>query len=273
MSSPQFNESIAFITGGAQGIGLGIAKALAARGTKLAIVDIDASELAQAREELAPFTEVETYVLDVRDRDAYVKVVDHVEETLGPINLLFNNAGVSGDCAITELSYDVWDWVMGINLGGVINGIQTVLTRMVSRGTGGYVVNTASGAGLVATPPSGVLYGTSKFAVVGMSEYLRNELVRHDIGVSVLCPGPVATKIISNTATHRINATTSADSLLSANAHAQAEAFLSEGLSPESVGEMVVAAMQKNQLFIHTHDLVAALVQRRNDEILSGFPV
>lgn len=116
-------------------------------------------------------------MLDVRDRPAYARVADEAESRLGPVSILCNNAGVGGGTHVTRLTYEYWDWVMGINLNGVINGIQTFLPRMLERGGGAHIVNTASGAGLAATT-SGLLYTTSKFAVVGLSEALRRESVQ-----------------------------------------------------------------------------------------------
>ena len=186
----------AFITGGANGIGLGIARAFAGAGVNLALADLDAAALERTKAELEVVTPVETIVLDVRDRNSYARAADEVERKLGPVSLLFNNAGVAGGAPVHKLTYELWDWAIGINLCGVINGVQTFLPRIAERGEGGHIVNTASGAGLAATG-SGVLYCTSKFGVVGMSEALNIELASAGIGVSVLCPGPVATDIIA----------------------------------------------------------------------------
>ncbi len=137
----------AFITGGARGIGLGIGRAFARAGMRLAIVDIDPDALMMAKSELARLTAVETFNLDVRDREAYARVAVEAEARLGPVSILCNNAGVA---AATRLTYEFWDWMLGINLNGVINGIQTFLPRMIERGAVGHIVNTASGAGLAA---------------------------------------------------------------------------------------------------------------------------
>ena len=189
----------AFITGGAQGIGLGIARALAAAGAKVAIADIDGDALDVAEHELAAADHGDgRHVGRARPRRLR-DVADQVEAELGPVSLLFNNAGVAGSTPAGNMSYETWDWVIGINLHGVYNGIQTFVPRMIERGDGGYIVNTASGAGLVHAS-SGFLYATSKFGVVGLSEALHDELSGYHIGVSVLCPGPVATDIVNNTA-------------------------------------------------------------------------
>ena len=142
----------AFITGGGNGIGLGIARAFARAGARLALADRDADALASAKAELSGMTAVETMVLDVRDRDAFGRAADDVEAKLGPVSLLCNNAGVSGGAPAGKFTYELWDWSLGINLGGVVNGVTTFLPRMIARGDGGHVVNTASGAGLIETP-------------------------------------------------------------------------------------------------------------------------
>ena len=154
----------AFITGGARGIGLGIARAFAREGTKLALVDIDETALNAARTELSERTSVETFILDVRDREAYARVADEVEARLGPVSILCNNAGVAASADVAHMTYELWDWVMGINLKGLINGIQTLVPRMIEHKIPAHIVNTASGAGLIAEG-SGLQYATSKFAV------------------------------------------------------------------------------------------------------------
>lgn len=263
-------EKVAFVTGGAQGIGLGIARALAGEGVKLAIADIDRAALDAASEELADITEVVACELDVRDRDAYAKVADSAESDLGPVSLLFNNAGVATAIAPALMTYEQWDWVLGINLNGVVNGIQTFLPRMIERGAGGHIVNTASGAGLAAV--SGFLYTTSKYAVVGLSESLRAELEPDGIGVSVLCPGPVATNILANTRARQPQRPDSPASAAHDEALMAGEALLQAGKTADEVGHMVVRAIKANDLYIHTDALLAEAVRERTDAILAAMP-
>jgi NAD(P)-dependent dehydrogenase (short-subunit alcohol dehydrogenase family) len=258
----------AFITGGARGIGRGIAGAFARAGIKLAIADIHADSLAAARRELAEITAVETFVLDVRDRDAYARVADEAEARLGPVSILCNNAGVG---AATRLTYEFWDWMLGINLNGVINGIQTFMPRMIERGGDAHIVNTASGAGLIAGGGS-TIYTTSKFAVVGLSESLRPELEPKGIGVSVLCPGPVATDIISNSSLTQPAARDAEEAKTWATITERATAFLKTGVTPDEVGEMVLAAVKANRLYILTDRIVEKWVEERTKNILSALP-
>lgn len=264
----------AFITGGGNGIGLGIARSLARAGAKLALVDLDADALARAKAELEQITSVETFRLDVRDRAAYAAVAAEVEQSLGPVSLLFNNAGVAGGAPAAKLTYDLWDWGIGINLHGVINGIQTFLPGMVARGQGGHIVNTASGAGLAATS-SGVLYSTAKFGVVGMSEALNAELGAAGIGVTVLCPGPVATGIIQRSAGTSPKAgltLTEEQKRASAERIAIMTEALKQGVGIDDVGEMVLKAVRENSLYIHTDRVMEAPIKARTKALLDAMP-
>ena len=264
----------AFITGGANGIGLGIARAFGRAGAKLALADVDGAALERAREELGKVTSVATVRLDVRDRAAYARAAEAVERELGPVSLLFNNAGVAGGAPALELTHELWDWALGINLHGVINGIQTFLPRMAARRAGGHIVNTASGAGLAATG-SGLLYSTAKFAVVGLSETLSIELAALGIGVSVLCPGPVATDIIARTAQTQPEGS---ESLSDGERKRRAEMsqvmtrVLQQGVSPDRVGEMVLEAVLAGRLYIHTDRIMAPLIEARAKALLDAMP-
>jgi NAD(P)-dependent dehydrogenase (short-subunit alcohol dehydrogenase family) len=267
----QIEGKTAFITGGARGIGLGIARAIAREGGRLALVDVDEASLKAARAELGKSTSVEVFVLDVRDREAYARVADEVEAKLGPVSILCNNAGVAGAVNVAHMTYQMWDWVIGINLNGVINGIQTFVPRMIERKLAAHVVNTASGAGLVAVG-SGFLYTTSKFAVVGLSESLRAELEPFGIGVSVLCPGPVATGIVANSVppVSPSESLTPAQMVERDKRLAMATAFLAQGVPPDEVGNMVLSAVKANRLHIFTDRIVAPFVESRTKALLDA---
>lgn len=261
-----WQQSVAFITGGAQGIGLGIARSLGKRGVRLALADIDDNALAAAKDELSHVTAIETYALDVRDREAFAAAADDAEATLGPVDLLFNNAGIAPYSSLPRLKYEQWDLVMGVNLNGVINGVQTFLPRMIERGTGGYVVNTASGAGLLGGP--NVLYTTSKYAVVGLSESLKHSAAKYGIDVSVLCPAAVATNIIQNTDA------LGADAGLGqrTDARKDTETYISTGLSVDLVGEMVIAGMEQKATWILTDNEIEPYIKMRMEALLAAFP-
>lgn len=261
----------AFITGGANGIGLGIARAFAKAGAKLAIADLDVAALARVKEELQSITQIETYRLDVRDRAAYTATAEAVERALGVVTLLFNNAGVAAGAPVEAMTYELWDFGMGVNLGGVINGIQTFLPKMIKHGQGGHVVNTASGAGLAGV--TAVLYTTAKFGVVGLSESLELELPKHNIGISVLCPGPVATDIVDRTAGIAPKASLSAEGeQKAAAARAQATAMLKIGVSIDAVGERVLTAVRENRFYIHTDRLMEEAIKQRTQALLDAMP-
>ena len=264
----------AFITGGANGIGLGIARSFARAGTRLALTDLHADGLARAEAELRGTTEVATAVLDVRDRTAYARVADEVEAKLGPVSILVNNAGVAGGAPADLLTYELWDWGMGINLDGVVNGVQTFLRRIVERGEGGHIVNTASAAGLYAEQ-SGVLYHTAKFAVVGMTEALGIELEPQGIGVTLLCPGPVATSIMERTRALQPKVTGTMSAAQKSDAFARQQAMkeaLAQGASPDAVGDMVLAAVCENRLYVHTCRSGADHIAARTKALLDAMP-
>lgn len=265
------NGRTAFITGGARGIGLGIARACARAGTTLALVDIDEEALAHAKTELSALTRTETYVLDVRDRQAYTRIADRVESELGVVSLLFNNAGVFDGVSPTKMDYALWDWVMDVNVGGVYNGLQTFIPRMIGQGGASYIVNTASAAGL-AMMGTGFLYHASKYAVVGLTESLRAELARFGIGVSVLCPGLVATDIVHNTQRLRPEhapAKSQGGVAVLEQAH---ESLNSSKVSIDAVGQMVLDAIHENRLYIHTDEAIAAALASRTRALLSALP-
>lgn len=264
----------AFITGGGNGIGLGIARSFARAGAKLVLADIDAEALARAKTELGDVTPVETFTLDVRDRDAYAAIADAAERMLGPVSLLFNNAGVAAGAPAAKMTYAHWDWSIGVNLYGVINGVQTFLPRMAERGQGGHIVNTASGAGLAATG-AGALYATPKYGVVGMSEALHGELAPQGIGVSVLCPGPVATGIVHRSADAAPKMAELVSQELQEQRAKQREAtsqWLQRGASIDAVGEMVLKAVLENGLYIHTDRLVEPMIHARTKALLDAMP-
>src|SRR5215469_7186119 len=165
----------AFVTGGASGIGLGIAKALLGAGMNVVIADIREDHLAQASAELGVPERLLALKLDVTDRAAYARAADAAEARFGKIHLLCNNAGVAVVGPTELATYADWDWVLGVNIGGVVNGIVTILPRMKRHGEGGHIVNTASMSGFV--PHGGAtIYATSKGAVLTMMEGMRPEL-------------------------------------------------------------------------------------------------
>lgn len=248
----------AFVTGGASGIGLGVADALAARGLAITIADIDGHALERAVATRG--ARFRAQVLDVRDRDGWARAKAEAEAAFGPVDVLVNNAGIGPDGAeIADLTYESFDRVLGINLVGVFNGVHTFAADLRARGRG-HIVNVASIAGLFATAPGVSAYAPAKFAVVALSETLHGELKPHGVGVSVLCPGFVATNIIANTA--RISG-------VSTDYDGDMEA--GTGMSPDEAGRIVVRGIEADRLYILTHPEMWPVVEGRHSAIEADF--
>lgn len=191
-----FAGRTAFVTGGANGIGIGLVRALLAEGCKVALADIRQDHIDRALKTLDNQMVMGVQV-DVSGREAMAAAADAVEARLGPVTLLFNNAGVNLFQTVEDSSFSDWDWIMGVNLHGPINGCMTFAPRMIAHGQGGYIVNTASMAGWLAAGSPGI-YNTTKFAVRGLSESLRYSLAAKGIGVSCVCPGLVKSYIYAS---------------------------------------------------------------------------
>jgi 2-hydroxycyclohexanecarboxyl-CoA dehydrogenase len=260
-----------FITGGARGLGLGIARACAERGARLALADLSAEALAEARTALDGVADVRTYQLDVADRARFLEVADEVEADLGPVHAVFNNAGVIDSVAPAAMRGELWDWMVGVNLNGVYNGVQAFVPRMIERGEGGFVVNTSSGAGLVGGM-SGFAYHATKYAVVGLSESLRIELARHNISVSVICPGALATSIVRNTAGLRPAEAEQHTSKITKILDQAHDVLLGHGVDPDEAGRAAVEAALAGQPFIFTDDHMRDPIQQRTAVILECLP-
>ncbi len=263
-----FAGRTAFVTGGAHGIGIGMVRALLAEGCKVAIADIRAESIEQALQSLQHPMAMGVPV-DVASRDAMARAADEVEAKFGPVSLLINNAGINLFQTIEESSYDDWDWVMGVNLNGVINGVMTFAPRMVAAGKGGYIVNTASMAAFLAAGKPGI-YNTTKFAVRGLSESLRASLAPHGIGVSVLCPGLVKSYIYASDdiRPQRLRAHARPVDTESVRRLAQIHEF---GMEPDVIALRVLDAMRENRFHIFTHPEFRDELRELFDEILQDF--
>jgi NAD(P)-dependent dehydrogenase (short-subunit alcohol dehydrogenase family) len=237
-----FEGQVAFVTGGASGIGFGIATALAERGVKLALADINQEQLANAIHDLGVGTL--GILLDVTDREGWAEAEKQVEAALGPVGILIQCAGIMDapgapmpTRGLVDYSYEKWDRMLGISLTGIANGIMVFGPGMRDRRSG-HIVNTASTQGLI--PTAGVAaYSAAKFGVVALSEATRDELSHWDVGVSVLCPGVVSTGLAANA--------------VKAAGGALPDGFKMPGLDPAAVGEMVIAAIKDNRPYIFTH--------------------
>ncbi len=267
----------AFITGGGSGIGLGIAKACCKYGMKVVIADMRREALEEA---MAYFNEnnlpAHPVRLNVTDREAFAEAADEAESVFGNIHLLVNNAGVGGGGPAETVTYKDWDYVVGINLGGVINGVTTFLPRMLKHGDGGHIVSTSSTNGIAATGAS-ITYCTTKFAVAGMMEALATEMQDKGIGVSVLVPGPTRTNLgkssFENRPAHLQNE--GAAPPPPPPADPDAEARRSDPvvwMDPVETGERVIRGVRNNDLFIMTHPEFKAGYNIRHEAIMRANP-
>jgi NAD(P)-dependent dehydrogenase (short-subunit alcohol dehydrogenase family) len=262
---------VAFITGGASGIGFGMAQVFLKAGMKVIIADRVQAHLDEAARILAQSTNRDYHFIkvDVTDRKAMAAAADEAERVFGKVHVLCNNAGVYGNLPIESATYEDWDWVLGVNVGGVVNGLASFLPRMIAHGEGGHIVNTSSMAGIIPLPSAGGLYATSKFAVRGLTDSLRLALGAHNIGVSVLCPGMVRTRIIS-AEEHRPGREASQDAEA-----ANPDLFnrdMTGGMEPVELGERVLLGIQRNDAYILPHGEFKDEVQGLFDEIVAGFP-
>ncbi len=184
---------VAVVTGAGDGIGRGIAHALAEAGAKVAIVDIDREAADRVALEIEGS---EAFQADVTDADAMNVAAEAIEASMGPVSILCNNAGVMLEGKFLDAPITDWQWVFGVNLYGVVNGVQTFVPRMRAHGGEAHIVNTGSMAGLAPRLHMTLgIYSASKAAVVSYSEMLRSQLADDGIGVSVLCPSTVSTRI------------------------------------------------------------------------------
>ncbi len=260
---------VAFVTGGASGIGLGIARAFARAGMNVMIADIREDHLKSALSTFSDNKRVRGLKLDVTDRPAMARAVEETLRAFGKIHVLCNNAGVGLAGPMKLATHADWDWVMGVNVGGVINGIVSFLPRMLAQGEGGHIVNTCSMSGILPHGGAGI-YTTSKAAVIGMSEVLRSELAEEKIGVSAFCPGPVQTNIAQSGKTRPAHL---ADTGYAEFDRAREGRSVSPlYMEPLLVGERVLEGVRKNELFIFTHSEFRDGVRERCDAIMAAIP-
>ncbi|WP_338468346.1 SDR family oxidoreductase [Novosphingobium sp. ZN18A2] len=274
MAIESFEGRTAFVTGGASGIGYGIVHALAKRACFVVIADMRADHIAVALDKLKEAgldNRVAAVELDVTDRDAYAQIAERMQAEHGGIDILVNNAGVGLEGPLTRSTFADWDFGMGVNLGGVINGILTFMPQMLAHGRGGHIVNTSSLAATTRMPGFLAIYAASKAAVLNISENLRADLGEHGIGVTALLPGWVKSNIheaAKNRPAH----------LRENSGFAESEAKLGhrqvgeDWMEPEDVGELVANAILADELYVITHNVFREQMEEKCRVLLEAVP-
>jgi len=261
------------ITGAASGIGFALAERFVSEGMRVAMADVEEPALADAASKLrAAGGEVVAEVTDVSDGDAVDRLARTVADTFGPVHVLCNNAGVGAGGLVADLTTADWEWVLGVNLWGVIHGLRAFLPGMLASGEAGHVVNTASLAGHVSAPFMAP-YSASKFAVVATSEALFHELkmTSAKVGVSVLCPGWVNTNIHSSERNRPTAAGQTASGASLGDARGEMlRTVLQNGMPPSEVAQLVIEAVQTDRFYVLTHPEMTPAIESRMRAIVEG---
>lgn len=267
----------AFITGGASGIGYGMAQAFARAGMNIMIADIEQAALDKAVEALNKIANVQVSGVrcDVSLRDSMFDAAQTAFEQFGKVHVVCNNAGIGAGGKMDQATVADWDWVVGVNQMAIVYAVQAFLPHIKEHGEGGHFVTTASMAGMIAAPMVGGPYTATKFAAVGISEVLREELAGTNISASVLCPGFVNTNI-GNAQRNRPDRFGGAPdpSKMTAQEKAGQEMvnnFLKGGLDPRIVGELVLEAVKNDWPYIFTDPNMRGAVEKRFAAIMKGF--
>jgi NAD(P)-dependent dehydrogenase (short-subunit alcohol dehydrogenase family) len=263
------------VTGAGSGIGLGLAERAAGEGMRVVLADVEETTLAAAEKGLrSKGADTLAVVADVSDPRSVESLRDRTLERFGKVHLLCNNAGVSVGAMTWELTHDDWQWVLGVNLWGVIHGIRAFVPGMIASGEEGHVVNTASMAGLLAAPGMSV-YNATKHAVVAISESMYHELAMTGAKVrtSVLCPGWVNTRIIDSER-NRPSGLGDTASLMRRPEFAGIEEMgrqrLASGMAPTEVAAQVFAAVRDERFWILTHDSFKPSITARFADAVEG---
>jgi NAD(P)-dependent dehydrogenase (short-subunit alcohol dehydrogenase family) len=260
----------AFVTGGASGIGLAMGHAFAEAGMRVMLADIEAKPLDAA---VAGFTanlpDVRGVVCDVSDPTAVENAAQATIAAFGKVHLVCNNAGVGGSGGVDDISLKSWRWVIDINLMGVVHGIRAFMPLMKSHGEGGHFVNTASMAGFLPGTGFGA-YTATKYAVVGISEALQTELAPGGIGVSVLCPGWVNTRILESARNWPQDYGAAPKRELGPLTDRIAQ-LVRNGMEPAAVAALVRKAVEENELYIFTHPHMRPPLEERVDRFMTAY--
>jgi len=258
----QLDGKVAVITGAGGGIGAGIARACAGAGMKVAVADIRQSDAEGIRDELiGGGADAIAVATDVSKLSSVQALADEVENTFGAVHLVCNNAGVWVGALMQEADMKDWQWLIDVNLYGVIHGVHVFLPKLIAQGEG-HIVNTASMGGLIAGPPEG-LYCVTKFGIVALSEALLMELGDTGVGVSVLCPGLVKTKLIQSDEVRP-------ETLKTGNQYDVIPPDVASGVDPDDIGQRVVDAVVDNEHYIITHNDYREFIKMKFDGIIDA---
>jgi len=272
-SSSQFQGKTAIISGGAEGIGLSIAKALGEQRMNVVLADIDENNLQNARAELESLgVPVLAVSLDVADEVQWQSMAQQAVARFGKVHMVVNNAGVGGDSGpIESQEKEGWQWALNVNLMGVVYGAKVMVPLIKDHGEGGWIVNVASMAGMGGVPYSGA-YNATKAAVVALSEAWAEELRAKGIHVAVLCPAFVQTRIYDserNRPAQYKSKTLNPDEESSFSK--KAREMVQNGIDVTVVGKRVVEALNEGELYIFTHPNYRQVVQHRSARIDAAF--
>jgi NAD(P)-dependent dehydrogenase (short-subunit alcohol dehydrogenase family) len=259
---------VAFVTGAASGIGLGMVRAFADAGMHVVMADIEADALAKAAAEARRSgARIETVICDVSDRRSVFAAAATTIEAFGKVHVVCNNAGVTSGGLIEECTEADWNWVLGVNFLGVLYGCQAFVPHIKRQREGGHIVNTSSMAGILGGMPAWAPYNATKFAVVGLSEVLRQEGRTGGFGASVLCPGGVNTNIF-DAPRNRPARFGPQESVVAENVRAD---DIKKGLAPDIVGRLVLEAIRADRFFVFTDPRFRSQVVRRHEKMLADF--
>lgn len=264
--------AVAFITGGSTGLGLGIARALIESEAKVVVSYRRAESIYEAMDSFtrAERRRIHAIQLDVTDRKAVAVAADEAERAFGKIHILCNNAGAIMFCPLQDATYDDWDWILDVNVNATFSCLKHVVPRIRRHGEGGQVVNIASMSAFIPGPNVGI-YTASKFAVRGLTECLRFDLAQYDIGVSLLCPGLVRTRI--HECAERRPAYQATADFADADFRQKVKHAFEVGMEPLDVGRHVVAGIRENRAYIFSHLEFRDELSENFAGILSAMPV
>jgi NAD(P)-dependent dehydrogenase (short-subunit alcohol dehydrogenase family) len=265
-----FAGRTAVITGAASGIGRGMAIVFAAEGMRLVISDVEGPALAETADALlAAGAEVLAMETDVADRWAVAALAEAARARFGPVHLLCNNAGVSHARRGIHATHEDWEWMLGVNLWGVVHGVESFLPGMLAHGQPAHIVNTASINAIFPSRMS-AMYSTTKYGVLGLTETLRNELAGTTVGVSAFCPAAVTTRIGASAR----NRPAHLEAPTSPPPHVPSSEFpAGPPIPPEEAARMVLNGVRRGQLHIFTDPLIRPYIEARHAAMMAEFAV